>query len=388
MKVLVIGGGAWGLPAAAETAARGHEVHLVDRYGVGNALSSSYGPSRIWRLADPDPARVRLARRSLEAMRRLQTPISGPLFREQGLLWRHPLSSHRVEATAIAEGLDYERVPAVEVGRILPGLVPNERNALFMREAGTLLANRMLDAQYQRFLAAGGRYSAGREAVDVEERAGGLRVRFSDGAFEDADSVVIAAGPGAKPLVEQLGLPIRLHTNLEQVVHFASPGGPAVTDRFPTFVDGYGEDEEGIYAMPSIGIGYKVGLDLPVRDFDASDPDRTPDAARTEAIRRRVERDIASLVPRVLDVQMCTWTDTPDGRFVLDALGNGIVIGCGDVGEGFKFSAVMGEILADFVDGRPQDADVRSCGIARFADSAMPEFSTPTRIGAHHGGER
>src|SRR6185295_5178765 len=71
MKCVVIGAGAWGLPTAAALARRGHDTVLIDRYGVLNAWSSSRGPTRLWRLADPDPIRLRLAMRSVEAMRRL-----------------------------------------------------------------------------------------------------------------------------------------------------------------------------------------------------------------------------------------------------------------------------------------------------------------------------
>ncbi|WP_131816321.1 FAD-dependent oxidoreductase, partial [Mycolicibacterium porcinum] len=71
MTCAVIGAGAWGLPAAAELARRGHRVTLIDRYGPLNGLSSSAGSTRLWRLADPDPMRVRTAQRGVDAMRRL-----------------------------------------------------------------------------------------------------------------------------------------------------------------------------------------------------------------------------------------------------------------------------------------------------------------------------
>ena len=73
MRCVVVGAGAWGLPAAAELARRGHRVTLVDRYGPANLLSSSPGPTRLWRLTHPDAVRVRLALRSLEAMERLSS---------------------------------------------------------------------------------------------------------------------------------------------------------------------------------------------------------------------------------------------------------------------------------------------------------------------------
>ena len=68
-----------------------------------------------------------------------------------------------------------------------------------------------------------------------------------------------------------------------------------------------------------------------------------------------------------LDAQVHSWTASPDRRFVLDALPGGVVLACGDSGEGFKFSALMGPLLADLAEGRTPDADVASFGLARFA---------------------
>jgi glycine/D-amino acid oxidase-like deaminating enzyme len=73
----------------------------------------------------------------------------------------------------------------------------------------------------------------------------------------------------------------------------------------------------------------------------------------------------------VLDAQVCTWTDSPDGRFVLDTLPGGIVVACGDSGEGFKFSALMGIVLADLAEGVRPDPDVASFSAARFADQDL-----------------
>ena len=64
MRAIVVGAGAWGLPTAAELVRRGHRVTIVDRYPPGNAWSSSSGPTRLWRLADPDVAAIRLGRRA------------------------------------------------------------------------------------------------------------------------------------------------------------------------------------------------------------------------------------------------------------------------------------------------------------------------------------
>src|SRR3954465_1155942 len=105
MRCVVVGAGAWGLRAAAELAQRGHDVVLVDRYGIANPLSSSPGPTRLWRLSHPDAVRVRLAQRSVEAMERLASRAGRPVFLRRGLLWRDDASLPEVQSALQGEGV-------------------------------------------------------------------------------------------------------------------------------------------------------------------------------------------------------------------------------------------------------------------------------------------
>src|SRR3954452_1706408 len=97
MRCVVVGAGAWGLPAAAELAGRGHDVLVVDRHGIANRLSSSPGPTRLWRLTHPDAVRVRLAQRSVQAMERLASRSGRTVYLRRGLLWRDDESLPRVQ---------------------------------------------------------------------------------------------------------------------------------------------------------------------------------------------------------------------------------------------------------------------------------------------------
>lgn len=157
----------------------------------------------------------------------------------------------------------------------------------------------------------------------------------------------------------------------------------------------------GLYAMPTPGVGYKIGLDAPVRfiggeeregeDEEAFEPrvacddlSREPSARASAAIEARARECLPGLLSSsssfptehrkardavVHSAQVCTWTDSPDGRFVVDALAGGrVVVAAGCSGEGFKFSALMGIVLADLAQGKgaADDEDVASFGLKRF----------------------
>ena len=363
----MIGAGAWGLPAAAELARRGHAVTLVDRFGVANELSSSPGPTRIWRLAHPDRIRVRLALRSVDAMERLAERSGREVFLRRGLLWRDDETIDAVAAALDAEGVEHRTVAASEVGGFLPGLRPDGRDAVFQPEAGPVLAAASMAAQRSLFAAAGGTEEVGRTVREIHPTANGVRVDGDDGLALRADVVVVAPGPGAVELLPTLGLDLPLRPRLEQVVHFAAAGA-TVTDEMPCWFEGPAGDDAGLYAMATPGRGYKVGLDRALRDLVDGDLDRTPDPELLRVASERVARALPSLDPRPRDAQVCSWTIAPGNRFVIDTLPGGIVVACGDGGEGFKFSALMGEILADLAEGVPADRDVSSFGLARFAD--------------------
>jgi len=370
MKVVVIGAGAWGLPAAAQLALRGHEATLVDRYGPGNARSSSSGPTRIWRLIHPDAPRVRLAQLSVQAMERLQERSGRTVFLRRGLLWRDHASLGAAASALEAWGVSYTEVPAGDVSRFFPGLRPDGRDALWQEDAGVVLAADMLAAQLELFTAAGGRTEFGRGVRGVEPTGFGVRVTFEDGAMEPFDRAVLAAGPESESLLATVGLRMPLRPHLQQVVTFGEPGRPHRTDDLPCFVDGATETERVIYAMPTPGLGYKVGVDRPLRPYRSDDADRAPDEEGIRVTSERMRRDIPTLPTAVVHAQVCSWTDSPDGRFVLDRVGENVVIACGDSGEGFKFSALMGEVLADLAEHREPEADIQAFSLNRFADDA------------------
>lgn len=390
----MVGAGAWGLPAGAELARRGHDVTVVEAHDVGHGLGSSSGASRLWRLSHAEPRMVRLALRSVEAWRRLEERSETALLLQRGLLWRDRPAE--VAAALTAQGVDHVEVSAAEVGRWFPGLRPNGVDAVWQADAGPVLAAEALRAQALLLAGTGGELRAHTRVEHLEPTTAGVRLTMSDTAdlaradvcatdVLEADVVVLAPGPWASSLLADLGVGLALDPVLEQVVYV---GGTPGWEDLPCLYDGetvVGEEVEvGLYAMPTPRIGYKIGLDAPLRRFDVTDLDRAPDAGIEAAVERRVARDFGRLEPRALSSQVCTWTMSPDGRFVIDRLLDGrVVLACGDSGTGFKFSALMGEILADLAEGATPDADVASFGLHRFgpldASPVAPAVDVPPR---------
>jgi glycine/D-amino acid oxidase-like deaminating enzyme len=381
VDVVVVGAGAWGLPTAAELLRRGHAVTLVDRHRPGNHLSSSGGPTRLWRVADPDPAAIRLGRRAVSAMERLESRLGRPLRTRPGLLWRDAEPALRQIADAVAaEGVTHTEVPAASVADLFPGLRPDGRDALWFPEAGALLAAEAVAGYVELVDRDEGVSLFGRGVSSVSPSSSGADVTLADGEVLHADAVVVCAGPGTPALLPGMGLEVPLRSFLEQVVHLGDAAGSAAYDDLPCLFDGPTAEGAGVYTMATPGVGYKIGIDDPLRELPPGDDDRTPDPERTRAILAWAARSLTSIGTDVVDELVCCWTDSPDGWFVVDVVGP-VVVACGDSGKGFKYSPAMGEILADLVEGEPVSADVAAMSASRFAGYDGTTW-TPTSLGS------
>jgi sarcosine oxidase len=374
MRVVVIGVGVMGLSAAAELSTRGHEVIAVDRFDVGHRFASSSGATRVFRLAHADRDFVRLAIWNHELWKRLEREVGRPLRLTRGLLWRGGLADEVAEALA-AEGVDHERVDRARQAELFPELRwADEGTVVWQPEAGAVRADDSLRACLTRLRRSGGTLVGGCtvHAVEPLESGGAEVVADVSGTRTTwvADRVVIAAGPWAGPLLAGLGIDVQLTANLAQVTYVRGGHDVPWATR-PCLVDVPPDGSSfGFYAMPTPGIGYKVGIDEPVRPFSESDVEREPDAGREEEAVQRVRLELPTFDATPVRSEMCAWTESVDDRFIIDRVGD-IVVACGDSGQGFKFLPMFGEVLASLTEDEALPdavaADIASLGLARFA---------------------
>jgi sarcosine oxidase len=272
---------------------------------------------------------------------------------------------------------------AFEGGGHLPGLRDNGAPAVFQPDAGTVLADVALRCQWRSFRESGGEMLKARvDGVDADPGSSGVRLDFtyesgpvaSDSAL--FDGVILAPGPWAPKLLSGLGIDIVLSPSLQQVTYLSAPPG---WERLPCILEVGDGTRPGMYGMPTPGRGYKLGLDRALRPFSDDDLDRNPDPAQTREIVERAKESFGWNSSRT-ESQVCCWTTSPDGRFVIDrAAGGRIVIACGDSGEGLKFSALMGELLTDLAEGADPPEYAAGFGLARLAGTAGT--GSPPRLG-------
>ena len=201
------------------------------------------------------------------------------------------------------------------------------------------------------------RMAAGRGAESrFEERvlswraaAAGVQVRTEQAHYQ-AERLVIAAGPWAQQALGNI-VPLRV---TRQVMAWIRPRGGTdafLPGRLPVFLSEC-DDGRPAYGFPAID-GAAGGVKAAVHGSDEACTPQTVDrsirASDREEILRKVSLRMPALAGAIVKAQTCLYTMTPDEHFVLGVHPEhpAVSIACGFSGHGFKFAAVVGEILAD-----------------------------------------
>jgi sarcosine oxidase len=362
LDTVVIGGGAMGSAAAWALARRGREVTLLERFGPGHRNGASHGATRNLNLAYSDPDYVAMLAESVRLWTELEADCGEQLLARTGVV-NHGTDRGLggVRRALRAAGLRAEFLPAEEAAERWRG-IRFDQQVLHTPDGGQLNPDRALPA-LQRLAAGNG--AVVRHHVRVVEVAvldGGVRLTVeADGRTEvlSARQAVVTAGAWTAKLLATANLASgaaalpRLTVTQEQPAHFAVTDEAAVWPGF-NHVPGTGAEYAGwyspVYGMPTPGEGVKAGWHGvgPVVD-----PDRRsfmPEPRQLAALQNYARRWLPGVDADSLTAISCTYTTTRDENFILDRIGP-LVVGAGFSGHGFKFTPVIGRILADLATG-------------------------------------
>ena len=343
--VVVIGAGAMGSSAAWHLARRGRSVLLVEQFGPGHRNGSSHGGVRIFRHAYADPHYVALAARALPMWRELEADAGEDLVELNGAYDHGPASAIADIAVALdACSIPYELLAPEAAHERVPGL-HFDTNVLHHALAGRCFADRTLAALQRRVGEMGGEV---RYDTPAALRVVGDHVEVDLGdEIVSADSAVVTAGAWVAPLLGAAGVPApRVTITQEQVPHFA-PIDPAAV--WPSFIHHRAPWRYGLFTP---GEGLKVGGHHEGAVTSADERTYELDATKLRSIVEYVEEWVPGVVPAPQFGATCLYTTTSNEDFVLDRVGP-VVVGSPCSGHGFKFTPLIGSMLADLASGAP-----------------------------------
>jgi glycine/D-amino acid oxidase-like deaminating enzyme len=354
VRVLVIGGGIFGVTCALELRARDCDVTLVDPGPLPHPLAESTDISKIVRCdygADEDY--TALAERAIEGWRRWNAAWDVPRFHETGvafvtrsamqpggfehdsfaLLSRRGHRIERLDAAAITA-----RFPAYSPGAYVDGYFHREGG---WAESGAVVAHLLVEA------IAAGVTVLGDCAIHRLVDDGAMSGR----ALIPAEAVVVCAGAWTPLLVPELADELRAVG--QPVFHLRPEGRAAFADvRFPVFgadiartgYYGFPAQHDGIVKIANHGTGIQLSPDAP----------RHTTAEQEVALREFLLDSFPALAAApIVARRLCVYCDTRDAHFWIARHPRrpNLTIATGGSGHGFKFAPVIGPVIADIALG-------------------------------------
>lgn len=366
--VIVVGLGADGSAAAAELARRGERVLGIEAFPRGHTLGSSGGLTRVIRLAYYEhPDYVPLLRRAWERWRELERDQNVTLLNQVGGLCIGPRDGRLVAGcvrSAVAHGLDYELLSPDALHARWPAFeMEKDWWAVAEPNAGYLFPERCIEAHTALAERSGATLRFETRVNSVTKRGAGVRVVAGGEAF-DAERAVVTAGAWNDRLLPQLaGL---LHVDRVPLFWFEPVSHKDELARLPVYIVD-GEHERGWYGFPYLADqGLKAApLGSGVR-CDPDTVDRTTTEADVAPVIGALRRYLPWAAGELRSSKVCMYTISPDEHFVVGTDGP-ITYASACSGHGFKFSSVMGEVLADLAMTGRSRQDIAFLSRARFA---------------------
>lgn len=354
-KHVIIGAGAMGSAAAYHLARLGEPVLLIEQFAPGHDRGSSHGAARITRHSYADPRYARLMPAAFRAWRELEAEAGETLYiRTGGVSFSPPGADYtsRVASSLEELGIPHWRGLGRAWNERHPEFhLPESYDVVFEPDAGMLRATRAVALQLEMARLSGAeqtRVIAGSPVARIEldhKRP----VVVTDHARIVAERLIVAAGAWVKRLLPDL--PVTLQPTRQQVLYVRPPeAAPFRIGRFPVFIFKGASPEESFYGMPDFqGTNVKVARHGGP-DVDPDLDDRNIGDDYTQLVRAFLRNHLPSLADApIVCTEVCLYTVAPDEQFQVDFLPGraDVIVASPCSGHGFKFSCLIGRVLAE-----------------------------------------
>lgn len=361
--VLIAGAGIYGVTAALELRARGHSVCVLDPGPIPHPLAASTDISKVIRMEyGGDEGYMEMVETSLPGWRRWNQELGETLYHETGvtMVTRSPMSAGGFEYESyrllLRRGHHPERLDAAEIPRRFPAWKPGAYvDGFYHALGGFAESGRVVSALVAEAERRGVRFRAGETVQHVEvENGRAAGVRTASGASIDAGQVLVAAGawtylvvPDLAPYMRSSGHPI-FHLRPADPALFTPP-------LFTTFTADvsrtgwYGfplHPREGVVKFANHGSGREIHPEAP----------RVVTSAEKQSLRAMLADTFPALASApIVYTRRCLYCDTRDEHFWIDRhpAVEGLTVASGGSGHAFKMAPLLGGLIADAVERRP-----------------------------------
>ena len=362
---LVVGSGIFGVTTALSLRRRGYSITLIDPGPIPYPLAGSTDVSKVVRMEYGNNRQyMRMAIGAIEGFHRLNEQFGETLYHETGVLAasKAPMPDNEFVNSSyhmlLEEGQSPERLSDGEIARRFPAWSTGTYiDGFYNARGGYAESGRVVGKLAEQAAAEGVEVQPGQTADEIlmeGNRVQGVRTR--EGAKFTSDHTVLAAGSWTPWLLPELH---SVMTTTGHPIFHLKPKDPSLFEA-PGFVVYFADTSStGWYGFPMLREGvvkvsrHGVGVTLhPEHDE-----------------RKVYDEDFAQLqifledtFPALLDAEItytrrCVYNDTLDEHFWIDhhPESEGLSVATGGSGHGFKFGPVLGDLIADVVEGRPNE---------------------------------
>jgi glycine/D-amino acid oxidase-like deaminating enzyme len=358
VHVVVVGAGVFGSAAALELRRRGPGVTLVDTGVVPHPFAESTDVSKVVRLDyGDDETYTAMMERALERWRAFNGRTTRPLFHETGVLFvtRDPMQpggfEHESFVTLGRRGHGLERLDRDALRRRFPAFRAEAFSDGYFNPNGGWVESGAVVAQFVRDAEAAGVKVVQGLAIDrlLERGSRVAGVAAQSGDSIEADVVVVAAGAWTPRVCPWLAP--HFSATAQPVFHLTA-GAAFDSPKFVVFCADI--SRTGWYGFPRTSGIVKVANHGVGRPFDPESSARETEARERAALSEFTQAMIPALAEApVASSRVCVYGDSADGHFWIapDPEREGLVVAAGGSGHGFKFAPVLGDLIADAVEG-------------------------------------
>jgi sarcosine oxidase len=369
--VIVVGLGAMGSAAASQLSGRGFNVLGLDSHSPPHEMGSTHAYTRMIREAYFEhPSYVPLVQRAYDCWDALAKSAGKNLLQTTGAIMIGPEDGAVVQGSQLSgdtHNLPYEKLSAHGIQSRFPALhIEPEMVGIYEPHAGLLLVDDCLEFQLSQAQSNGATLNMKEAVTAWSANSNGVEITTINDTY-CAEKAVFSAGSWMSDLLPDVRMPLEVE---RQVLYFFEPKANADMfgpEKLAPFMIEYGPGQY-FYAFCDIGHGLKLGLHHQGEITTADTVNREVSDVEETEMRELISRFMPDANGRLLEAKVCLYTNTPDDHFILDQHPDHanvtIVSPCS--GHGFKFSPVIGEIVAQRLMGETPQFDLDLFKLDRF----------------------
>ena len=354
--VIVAGVGSTGSAACYHLAKRGVKVLGLEQFEIPHTQGAHHGHSRAIRQAYYEhPDYVPLLLRAYELWEGLQNITDDPFFHITGGVYFGSDDGDIVPGSlrsARKHGLAHAILTPEEISKRIPAIqADGSHQAFFEDRAGFIIPEIAVTTHANHARRLGATIQSGEKLVSWRNHGDHVEVT-TDKSTYNAEQLIITSGAWSAEVAADLG--IKLQVTRQVLAWFQPIGDPSrfAPENFPCWFIETG-CPFGHYGFPVLpgDIGLKIAEHKPGDPIDPNAPVENPRPDEIDAFRAVLDQYFPGCAGELVHASTCKYTNSPDSHFIIGPHPKHhgrVSIASGLSGHGFKFSSVIGEILADF----------------------------------------